>query len=125
MNEGQNQVLATSPGPQMTAPERGVGGVVESPRTHYGFGVALSYLWQGKRVRRAGWNGKGMYIVLMPGYPGGIPANAPTAEAHSIPVGTVVKVRPYILMKDAQGMLVPGWLASQTDLLAEDWEVAE
>ena len=99
--------------------------MAESPRNRYGFGDALSYLWQGKRVRRVGWNGNGMYIVLMPGYPGGIPANEPTAEAHGIPVGSMVHVRPYLLMKDAQGMLVPGWLASQTDLLAEDWELAE
>jgi hypothetical protein len=90
-----------------------------------GFEGALGYLRQGKRARRAGWNGKGMYIVMMAGYPEGIPANQATAEAHGIEPGTLVKVRPYLVMKDAQGYLVPGWLASQTDLLSDDWEVVE
>lgn len=124
MNEGQNQALGSA-GPQMVAPGEEPGGVAESPRTRYGFGVALSYLWQGKRVRRSGWNGKGMYITLKPGYPEGIEVNKATSESHRIPTGSTVRIRPYIEMMDAQGFIVPGWLASQTDLLAEDWELVE
>jgi len=89
------------------------------------FGDAIVLLKRGKKLRRAGWNGKGMYIVLQPGYPEGIGANANTARALGIPEGTIVKTRPYLAMMDAQGMLVTGWLASQTDMLAEDWELAE
>lgn len=73
------------------------------------------------RVQRAGWNGKGMYVVLQKGYPDGIPINANTAEATGIPLGTVCKFLPYLMMCTADGTFVP-WLASQTDILAEDWQ---
>jgi hypothetical protein len=95
------------------------------PQDFLDFSAALFRLKRGQKLRRAGWNGKGMYIVLQPGYPEGIGANANTAKALGIPEGQIVKTRPYIAMMDAQGMLVTGWLASQTDLLAEDWEIAE
>lgn len=75
-----------------------------------------------KRVRRAGWNGKGMYLVFQAGYPGGIPINKNTSEATGLPEGTVCKFLPYIMMCTADGTFVP-WLCSQTDLLAEDWEI--
>ncbi len=75
------------------------------------------------RVRRAGWNGKGMYLVYQAGYPDGIPINKNTSDATGIPEGTVCKFMPYIMMCTAQGDFVP-WLCSQTDLLAEDWELA-
>lgn len=86
------------------------------------FGEALEALRQGKKVARSGWNGRDMWIVLQEGYPGGIAINANTARATGMPVGTVCSFRPYLMMRDAQGMFVP-WLASQTDLLADDWEV--
>lgn len=77
----------------------------------------------GMKVRRAGWNGKGMYLVFQRGYPEGIPINENTAKATGIPKGTVCKFLPYIMMCTATGDFVP-WLCSQTDLLAEDWEIA-
>jgi hypothetical protein len=76
------------------------------------------------RVRRAGWNGKGMFIVYQAGYPDGIPINKNTAEATGLPEGEVHRFLPYIMMCTAQGDFVP-WLCSQTDLLATDWELAE
>lgn len=88
------------------------------------FSDALTFLKNGNKIRRSGWNGKGMFIVLQPGYPEGIGANANTARALGIEEGTIVKTRPYLAMMDAQGMLVTGWLASQTDLLSDDWELA-
>lgn len=89
------------------------------------FSVALSMLKDGHKVRRAGWNGKGMHLAYMPGYPDGIPANGAAAKALAVEEGSTIHTRPYITMKDAQGYLVTGWLASQTDLLADDWEKAE
>ena len=88
------------------------------------FGWAISALKRGEKVSRTGWNGKGMYIVYQKGYPEGIPINKNTAEATGEPEGTVLKFRPYLLMKTAQGDFVP-WLASQSDVLAEDWEIVE
>lgn len=84
------------------------------------FCYALNALREGKRVERPGWNGKNMYIVLQEGYPDGIPINANTAKAIGEPEGTVHIFLPYIMMCTAQGTFVP-WLASQTDILAEDW----
>lgn len=71
----------------------------------FGFGTAISLLKNGRRVSRSGWNGKGMWIALQ------------VPDEHS------KMRRPYIYMSDAQGLLVP-WLASQTDVLAEDWTEA-
>ncbi len=70
------------------------------------FGRALDQLESGKKVRRSGWNGKGMWVALQ------------VPDAHS------KMQRPYFYMCDAQGLLVP-WLASQTDLTSDDWELAE
>lgn len=91
----------------------------------FDFGQALRFLKAGRRLRRRNWNGKGMFIYHMPGYLDGISATPPTAKALGIPMGEIVRTRPYLAMKDAQDMIVTGWLASQTDLLAEDWELAE
>lgn len=71
-----------------------------------GFGWVLDVLGDGERVRRAGWNGKGMWIELQ------------RPDAHS------KMTVPYIYMSTRTGDLVP-WVASQTDLLSEDWELAE
>lgn len=84
------------------------------------FGMALEALKAGARVHRSGWNGDGMYVVLQHGYPDGIPINENTARATGIPQGTVCRFRPYLMMLTAQGDFVP-WVASQTDLLADDW----
>jgi hypothetical protein len=86
----------------------------------FDFGLALTKLQLGDRLTRAGWNGAGMYIVLQPGYPEGIPINENTANSTGLPQGTVMKFRPYLMMYTAQGEFVP-WVASQTDLLADDW----
>ncbi len=88
------------------------------------FSSALIALKNGYRVARRGWNGKGMWLTLSPG--GRISAEkfwAPNnrAFAESQP-DKAAEVAPYITMKTADDKIVP-WLASQTDLLAEDWEV--
>lgn len=75
------------------------------------FGEAVRMLKSGGCVARTGWNDKGMYLFLHT--VGEIPM------PQSMPGGT--HIRPCIVMNDAQGCLVPGWLASQTDMLADDW----
>lgn len=87
------------------------------------FGEALAALKDGKRIARAGWNGKGMWLAYQRGYPLGIAINKNTADATGLPEGTVRRFLPYIIMKTATDEFVP-WLASQTDVLAEDWELA-
>jgi hypothetical protein len=87
------------------------------------FGVALALLKAGKRVAREGWNGKGMFIYLVgPGrYPPSTRAGQSIAVQH---MDGLVPYRPYIAMKTVDEDVVP-WVASQTDLLADDWRLAE
>ena len=85
------------------------------------FGQALTELRHGHKVSRENWNGKGMFVVLQAGYPDGIAINRNTAESTGIPEGTVCNFRPYLMMRTVDGEFVP-WVASQTDLLAEDWD---
>ena len=84
------------------------------------FGQAIEALKQGKRVARQGWNGKGMFVVYQKGYPDGIPCNKNTAEAFGLREGDLFRVRPYLQMRCADGSHQM-WLASQSDILEEDW----
>lgn len=88
------------------------------------FSKALEQVKQGAHIARSGWNCKGMYVTYQKGYPDGIPINANTAQATGIEQGTVVKFSPYLMMKTAavEPTFVP-WLASQSDILSDDWEV--
>ena len=93
------------------------------------FGEAIAALKEGKRVARQGWNGKGMWLVLVPGQPRvqlreGTPyATALTGNAHV--ANDTIEILPHIDMwtTNAQGRraMLPGWLASQTDMLSDDW----
>lgn len=80
------------------------------------FGLAIEALKKGLRVSRAGWNGKGMYLALVSG---GV-TNHPLVEA-----GADVEALPSIGMwtVNAHGRkaFLNGWLASQTDMLSDDW----
>lgn len=86
------------------------------------FGLAIEALKAGKRVARAGWNGKGMWLAYVSevGYGVGLKVIAPYGAGNSSVV--VPDLLPWIGMKTADNGFVP-WLASQTDMLAEDWTV--
>ncbi len=86
------------------------------------FGHALVALKQGHAVARAGWNGKNMCLVLVPGATITVGEGRPLAKAF--PIGETVDYLPHIDMKTADGKVVP-WLASQTDILADDWMIVE
>lgn len=85
------------------------------------FGDAVVELKNGKNVARAGWNGKGMFLFLVPGST--FKVNRPPLLGI-YPDGHEVTYCPHIDMKTADEKVVP-WLASQTDVLAEDWCVVE
>lgn len=89
------------------------------------FGEALRAMKQGHRAARAGWNGKGMWICLGAGQVE-LPAehfwNKHT-RAFAFENGGTADVLPYFIMKTADNKILMGWLASQTDMVAEDWEV--
>ena len=110
------------------------------------FGKALEALKSGKRVCRSGWNGKGMFIFLRPADELNIafvvdkvkslPQSVKDYYAQDIQdengnrieileESDVVKFTAYICMKAADGTIVNGWLASQTDMLSEDWIILD
>ncbi len=81
------------------------------------FGQALEQIKAGGRCARMGWNGASMFVFLVPG--SRFTVNRPPLLGI-YPEGTVIDYRPHIDMRTADGQIVP-WLASQSDLLAEDW----
>ena len=83
------------------------------------FGHAVEALKAGKKVARAGWNGKGMFLFLVPGSV--FKVNRPPLLGI-YPEGTEINYCPHIDMKTSDGKIVP-WLASQTDVLANDWQI--
>lgn len=89
------------------------------------FGQALYALKDGARVMRAGWNGKGMWLVLVPGSRVQLTPGTPYDKAlGSGGYGqTHVTIDAHIDMLTAKGTMQPGWLASQADMLADDWEL--
>lgn len=94
------------------------------------FGEAVEALKLGKRVSRSGWNGKGMWLFLLPA--GRIKLHMihdPALKQVVIENGGEIEALPSIRMKTADNKILTGWLASQSDIMAEDWvilpEVAE
>ena len=85
------------------------------------FGDAIRLLKQGFKVARDGWNGKGMFLFLVPGSTFKV-SRPPLLGIYE--EGTEVTYQPHIDMKTAQDTVVP-WLASQSDVLAEDWCIVE
>lgn len=81
------------------------------------FGQALERLKQGKKVAREGWNGKGMWIVMLRG------SNHKVTHGD-YQVNTIIfdgECLPWIGIKTADNCFLP-WVASQSDMLAEDWQ---
>ncbi len=98
---------------------------VPSPKTYQvilmDFGMAIAALKNGKKVAREGWNGKRMFLFLVPGSTFRV-SRPPLLGIY--PEGTEINYSPHIDMVTADGHVVP-WLASQTDVLADDWVVID
>ena len=84
------------------------------------FGQAIKALKNGKSVARKGWNGKGMFLYLIKGGEIASALKYGFGEYENEPT-----ITDSIAMKTAQNTIVVGWLASQTDMLAKDWEIIE
>lgn len=82
--------------------------------TELNFGQAIEHLKNGERVQRAGWNGKNMHIFLEEHFTALIKMGGRNVER---------KYEPVICMWTAQQTTQPGWLASQADILANDWQI--
>lgn len=103
------------------------------------FGQALKSLKSGFLVTRKGWNGKGMFIFMRPADQ--LPIDFVAKDIKSLPTGVkqyyakdleyrsedpeedTVKFTAYLCMKAVDGSIVNGWLASQADMLSEDWMI--
>lgn len=109
------------------------------------FGGALKALKAGKLVRRAGWNGKGMFLFMRPAdelsvefilekvkslpeslksyYKGEFSHTEKEKEEKMSPADVVVPFTAYICMKVSDGSIVNGHVPPIQDILAEDWFV--
>lgn len=85
------------------------------------FSEALEEIKNGKLLAREGWNGKDQFVFLVPGSTFNV--NRPPLN-EIFEEGTEINYQPHIDIKNQQGQIVP-WLASQGDLLAEDWVIVE
>ena len=83
------------------------------------FSDALVLLKEGQRLARTGWNGKGMFIFLVPGST--FEVNRPPLLGI-YPLATSITYQSHLDMKTVDDTIVP-WVASQSDVLAEDWVV--
>ena len=90
------------------------------------FGDALEALKKGRRIARSGWNGRGMYLWLLPA---ALVKAEWCKEPHLRKLaeqnGGEVECLGSIRMRTADGRILTGWLASQTDMLSEDWFVLD
>jgi hypothetical protein len=93
------------------------------------FGEVLEALKSNKRARRLGWNGKGMFIFMILGNT--VPhEHTQNFKSLSQPIkdyfdslGKDIEFNPSIAMFTAEGKIQGGWLASQADMLSDDWEI--
>lgn len=90
------------------------------------FGLAIEALKLGKKVSRSGWNGKGMWIVLVPGTPMVKTAEgSPYYKAGVLATEILPHIDMWTVNAEGRRAMLPGWLASQTDMLAEDWQIVD
>lgn len=99
------------------------------------FGLAIEAAKKGLKIARKGWNGKGMWVVFMSGMilpsfnTQGTDRKVNDRTAKWIGPDTPLETLPYFAMwtvnSEGRRAWLPGWLASQTDMLSDDWMVIE
>ena len=91
------------------------------PTDAMNFGLAIEAAKMGHRIARHGWNGKGMYVFLADNVE--FYTEADISEFEGAADG--VYVAEVLVLRTAQGNMQPGWLASQADMLADDWYIVD
>lgn len=90
------------------------------------FGLAVEALKMGSRVTRAGWNGRGMWLVLVPGRENvNFTDGSPYMRAGLTSAEILPHIDMYTTNSSGRKAMLPGWVASQSDILATDWIVLE
>ena len=85
------------------------------------FGLAIEAAKNGKRIARAGWNGKNQYVFLADD----VNFNTDADISEFVGAADGVTVTPMLVIRTSKGDLQPGWLATQSDILADDWYIVE
>lgn len=111
--EGRAGYVSWSPKAQADAAYR--------PTDGMSFGLAVEALKKGSKVARIGWNGKGMFVYLVPGSTFAV-NRAPLLGIY--PEGTEINYRPHMDLRTADGS-VSTWAPSGSDALADDWQIVE
>ena len=88
------------------------------------FGAAIAAAKMGKKIARAGWNGKGMFVIWVPGQKK-VPLKAGTPYANAFPKRKFIDIDGHLDMFTAGKTMQPGWLASQADIAATDWVIVK
>lgn len=102
---------------------------IKSTVETYTYGEALEWAKKGYRIARKGWNGKGMFVFIRSGdilskdIISNVKSLPDSVKKFLIEKGEDIEFLPYFCMWSADGKVVNGWLASQTDMLANDWTV--
>ena len=100
--------------------------------TNLNYGQALEAVKKGELISREDWNGKGMFVFMRPedelqklfvvepvkSIPNAVKDYFKKMETEP---GATIKFSAYLCMKAADNRIVNGWLASQTDMLSNDW----
>ena len=95
------------------------------------FGLAIEAAKKGRKIARKGWNGKNMFVAYMP--PLYLPPHntqEPGAKVNDrtakwIGEDQPLDCQPYFAMYNAQKQWIPGWVASQSDMLSDDWMIVD
>jgi len=98
----------------------------QSPIDGMTFGIAIEEAKKGNKIARSGWNGKGMFVSMTAGRILDLAVDdiwTQNVKDIAVANGGIVEVLPYMVMKTADNKLQIGWLASQSDMLADDWMV--
>lgn len=83
------------------------------------FGLAIEAAKMGKKIARAGWNGKNQYVELGHDFSYTAPGDIPVRPVQHLDIGSQA-----LVFVGTRGRQV-GWLASQSDMLADDWKIVE
>lgn len=85
------------------------------------FGEALEAVKAGKKISRSGWNGANQFVIKAGGYKVSEPRVG--SDYHRAGITGEFNIAPHLDLKNAQGVMQPGWVPSQGDLFAEDWVI--
>lgn len=96
------------------------------PTSGMPFGLAIEAMKKGAKVARAGWNGKGMWLIMVPGTKAvNFTEGSPYMKAGLTHGEILPHIDMYTVNSEGRRAMLPGWVASQTDMLSDDWAIIQ